>query len=251
MGMLQFVRSAGRHALDVVLPPRCLTCDAGVGMSGHLCADCFKITDFVTDPCCSLCALPFDHAGQGGRDMICDDCLADRPAWRQARAALRYNDQTRRIILPFKYNDRIETAQALALHMARAGAGLLRQGDVLVPVPLHRLRLRARRYNQSALLARAIGRIAGRPAALDALRRVRATQTLRGKTPMERAAIVADVFAVRPGREGRIIGQRVLLIDDVLTTGATANACARTLLAAGAAQVDLLVAARVPDQATD
>jgi ComF family protein len=251
MGMLQLVRSAGRHALDVVLPPRCLTCDAGVEMPGHLCADCFKLTDFVTDPCCSRCAQPFAHAGLGGRTMVCDACLQDPPDWRQARAALRYNDQTRRIIMPFKYNDRIETAQALALHMARAGAGLLRQAEVLVPVPLHRLRLRARRYNQSALLARAIGRLAGRPAVLDALRRVRATETLRGKSVKERAAIVADVFAVRPGRLERIEGRRVLLIDDVLTTGATAGACARTLLAAGAAQVDLLVAACVPDQSPE
>ncbi|MEJ1977372.1 MAG: ComF family protein [Acetobacteraceae bacterium] len=251
MGMLHFVRSAGRLALDVVLPPRCLTCDAGVEAPGRLCAACFGITDFVTDPCCVQCGQPFAHAGQGGLSMTCARCASDPPSWRQARAALRYNDQTKRILLPFKYQDRVETAQALALHMARAGAGLLRQAEVLVPVPLHRSRLRARRYNQSALLARAIGRLAGRPVALDALRRVRATEKLEGKAAAERMAIVAGVFAVRPGREGRIAGRHVLLIDDVLTTGATATGCARTLLAAGAAQVDLLVAARVPDLVAD
>ncbi len=251
MGMLHFIRTAGRQVLDVALPPRCLTCDAGVGAPGHLCAECFKITEFVTDPCCLVCAAPFDHTGQGGAAMTCADCLADPPHWHRARAALRYNDQARRILLPFKYADRVEIAQALALHMARAGAPLLQQAELLVPVPLHRRRLRSRRYNQSALLARAVGRLAGRPAVVDALCRVRATETLQGKSVPERAAIVADAFAVRPARLAQITGRHLLLVDDVLTTGATANACARTLLTAGAAQVDLLVAARVPDRRPD
>ncbi len=251
MGMLHFIRAAGRQVLDEALPPRCLTCDAGVGTPGHLCAECFKITEFVTDPCCLVCAVPFEHAGQGGVAMTCADCLADPPHWRQARAALCYNDQARRILLPFKYGDRVETAQALALHMARAGRALLQQAELLVPVPLHRRRLRSRRYNQSALLARAAGRLAGRPAVLDALCRVRATETLQGKSVRERAAIVAEAFAMRPARLAQIAGRRVLLVDDVLTSGATANACARALLAAGAAQVDLLVAARVPDRRSD
>ena len=160
--------------------------------------------------------------------------------------ALRYDEQSKRIILPLKHLDRVESAAPLARHMARAGAALLREAELLVPVPLHPRRLRARRYNQSALLARAIARQAGIPAVLDALCRVRATASLQGKSPAARRAELKDAFALRPVRAAVVAGRRVLLIDDVLTTGATADGCARTLLAGGAAQVDLLVAARVP-----
>ena len=183
--------------------------------------------------------------------MECWQCVAEPPPWRQGRAALRYDEQARRIILPLKHGDRVEAARALGLHMARAGAVLLRQADVLVPVPLHRSRLLARRYNQSALLAHAIGRLSGCAVAPDAIRRVRATESLAGKTRAERAAVVGGAFAMRPGRAGRIAGQGVVLIDDVLTTGATAAACAHVLLQAGAAHVDLLVGARVDYTAPD
>ena len=233
-----------RLGLDLVLPPRCLTCDAAVAASGQMCAACFNATAFVTEPCCLRCGIPFRHAGQGGRAMTCDPCTTDPPPWRQARAALRYDDQARRIILPLKHGDRVDLAASLAVHMARAGATLLREADLLVPVPLHRRRLFARRYNQSALLARALGRAAGRPVAVDALLRTRPTASLAGKTRRERAIIVAGAFAVRPAWAARLAGRRLVLVDDVLTTGATARACTAALQAAGAAQVDLLVAAR-------
>jgi ComF family protein len=160
---------------------------------------------------------------------------------------LRYDAQGRRLILPFKHADRTELATVLAPHMARAGATLLREADLLVPVPLHRGRLFRRRYNQAALLAKAVGRIAGRACVPDALHRLRATESLGEKSATERAAEVAGAFAVRPSRARRIIDRRVLLIDDVMTSGATDNACATALLAAGATSVDVLVAARVPD----
>ncbi len=167
--------------------------------------------------------------------------------FQRARAALRYDAQGRRLILPFKHADRTELAAVLAPHMARAGAVLLREADLLVPVPLHRGRLFQRRYNQAALLAKAVGRIAGRPCLPDALVRQRATASLGEKSAAERAAEVAGAFAVRPSRAAQVAGKRVLLIDDVMTSGATANACAAVLLAAGATSVDVLVAARVPD----
>ena len=234
----------GRTALDLLLPPRCLTCEAAVEAPGRLCAACFRSTAFVTDPCCVRCGTPFGHAGQGGLAKTCDDCTQDPPPWREGRAALRYDDQTRRIILPFKYGDRVEVAATLARHMARAGAMLLREADMLVPVPLHRRKLLARRYNQSAMLALAIGRLSGRPVAADALRRLRHTPSLAGQTARERAVTVAGAFDVRPRRAAWVAGQRVVLIDDVLTSGATAAACTRALLAAGAARVDVLVGAR-------
>ena len=244
MKPLSLARSGLAAMLDVVLPGRCLTCDASVEGMGRLCTACFQATNFVTDPCCIRCGTPFGHQGQGGLVRSCLPCQREPPPWRQARAAMVYDDQARRMLLPLKHGDRVELASPLAGYMARAGAALLREADVVVPVPLHRRRLLARRYNQSALLSLAIGRIARRPAVPDALQRVRATASLAGMTRRERAATVAGAFKVRPGREAAIAGKRVILVDDVLTTGATAGACTRALLAGGAANVDLVVGAR-------
>ena len=235
--------------LDFALPPRCLTCEAAVEAPGRLCTACFRATGFVTEPCCDRCGTPFRHAGQGGLARQCRQCTDHPPPWSRGRAELRYDDQARRIILPLKHGDRVDVAPALGRHMARAGAALLQSADLLVPVPLHRRRLLTRRYNQSALLAYAVGRVAKRPVAPDALQRVRATESLGDKGRTERAETVRGAFVVRPSRVAQVAGRRVVLIDDVLTTGATAGACTRALLDAGAARVDLLVGARasLPD----
>lgn len=160
---------------------------------------------------------------------------------------MRYDDHARRLILPFKHGDRTEIATILAGMMVRAGNGLLDQAGVLVPVPLHRRRLFYRKYNQAAILACAIARLAGKPVMPDGLQRIRRTAPLDAKNPAERAAEVTGSVRVRPSRLTGIRGRAVLLIDDVMTSGATANACAAALLAAGATAVDVLVAARVPD----
>jgi ComF family protein len=237
--------AAGRFALDLLLPPLCLTCDTAVSAQGQLCADCFRQTGFITEPCCHRCGAPF--ARPAGREPVCAECRAVPPPWEQARAALRYDAQARRIVLPLKYADRPELAAALAPLMQRAGQSLLRRCDAIVPVPLHRARLLARRFNQAALLAQALGRLAGKPTLLDALRRTRRTAPLADLPAAERAREVADAFAVRARRMEALRGRRVLLVDDILTSGATARACAVALLAAGAAGVDVLVAARVAD----
>ena len=238
---------AGRALLDLLLPPRCVACDASVDAPGLLCSDCFRKTGFITEPFCTRCGVPFANAALGGPEHLCPACRSAPPVFRHARAALRSDTPGRRLILPFKHADRTELASVLAPHMARAGAALLRDADLLVPVPLHRGRLFRRRYNQAALLAQAVARIADRPAVPDALRRERATASLGEKSATERTAEVAGAFAVRPSRAKQIVGKQVLLIDDVMTSGATANACADVLLAAGATSVDVLVAARVPD----
>jgi ComF family protein len=234
-------------ALDLLLPPECLACDAPVDAPGLFCAACFRATTLIADPACARCGLPFASVEQAGRAGICASCEAAPPRFAAARAALLYDAGARRLILPFKHADRPEVAATLAPLLARAGAALLEAADVLVPVPLHRHRLFARRYNQAAVLALALGKRAHRPVLVDALRRLRPTPPLRGKTATERAAALAGAFAVRPARAAALAGRPVLLIDDVLTSGATANACAEALLAAGARRVDVLAAARVPD----
>jgi ComF family protein len=216
-------------------------------VQGQLCVDCFRLTGFITEPCCARCGVPFASAAQGGPDRLCAACREAPPVFERARAALRYDTQSRRLLLPFKHADRTEIARTLVPQMARAGAMLLRQADVLVPVPLHRRRLFLRRYNQAAILAQGLARISRKPTLPDALVRRRATASLGAKSAAERATEVADAFAVRGSRVVRLAGRRVLLIDDVMTSGATANACALALLAAGATAVDVLVAARVPD----
>jgi ComF family protein len=246
-GVTNRIRWAGRAALDLLLPLQCALCEAPVEQPGQLCAACFGLTSFITEPCCVRCGVPFAVEGQGGALHLCPACRDAPPVYGEARAALRYDRQARQLILPFKHADRTELARILAPHMARVGAALLRRAELLIPVPLHRWRLFHRRYNQAALLAQALSRLSGREAVLDALLRVRPTVPLGEKSPEERAATVAGAFVVRPQRASVLAGKRLLLIDDVMTSGATANACAAVLLAAGAAAVDVLVAARVPD----
>jgi len=231
----------------MALPPSCVSCGEPVAVQGQLCVDCFRLTGFITEPCCARCGVPFASAAQGGPDRLCPSCRDAPPAFERGRAALRYDAQARRLLLPFKHADRTEIARTLVPHMARAGAALLRQADVLVPVPLHRRRLFLRRYNQAVILAHGLARVVRKPTVPDALVRRRATASLGTKSAAERASEVADAFAVRASRVIRLAGRRVLLIDDVMTSGATANACALALLAAGAIAVDVLVAARVPD----
>lgn len=238
------VPRAARLALDALVPPLCLACDNPVGAPGQFCAACFAEAHFIAPPLCECCGVPFEAAGQGGALGLCGDCREHAPPWGRARAALAYDGLGRRLVLPFKYADRPETAPPLAALMARAGAALLAEAEAIVPVPLHRRRLFERRYNQAAVLARALARGHGVPALLDALVRTRRTAPLGDMGRAARAAEVAKAFAVRTARKPALQGKRVLLVDDVLTTGATAGACAASLLAAGAASVDVLVLAR-------
>lgn len=235
--------------LDLLLPPHCLTCDAEVERQGSFCATCFSGLNLISAPFCARCGVPFTHEGEAERGadgaLSCTPCLTRAPGFAVARAALRYDEGAKRLILPFKHADRTEMAAPLARLMARAGGDLLQAADILVPVPVHWRRLIARRYDQAALLAQRLGRLSGRRVVPDVLRRTRATVPLGDKGAAERAALVADAFSV--ARPARVAGQRVLLVDDVMTSGATAEACARALLAAGAARVEVLAAARVPD----
>ena len=241
------LRRTGLRGLNALLPPCCAACDAPVDQQGQLCASCFAQTNFISAPVCARCGVPFSSVGQGGADALCPGCCERPPHFRQARAALRYDKHGRRLILPLKHADRVELAPILAGMMVRSGAELLGRADILVPVPLHRRRLFHRKYNQAAILAFMVGRLTRLPVQPDALQRLRRTAPLEEKTPEERAQEVSGSLRVRPSRLKRVTGRTVLLIDDVMTSGATANACAQALLQAGALAVDVLVAARVPD----
>lgn len=235
-----------RRLLDAALPPHCLTCDNPVQDQGTQCPSCFGQLHFIAQPCCARCGLPLPHA-----DAVCASCELNPPIFGTARAPLLYDDGARRLILPLKHGDRTDLALPLAGHMARVGGELLARADILVPVPLHWRRLFKRRYNQAALLARHLAARVGKPLIPDALRRIRPTTPLGGLSAFERRVAVDGVFIVAPGYLLRLQGKRILLVDDVMTSGATANACARALLAAGAAAVDVLAAARVPDPRAD
>ena len=237
-----WLRAMGLRLLDVALPPRCLSCGTVVAEAGTLCSGCWPGVEFIAAPLCSACGIPLS-AAPATDGLLCGACIASRPPWREARAVFRYHGVGRALVLAFKHGDRLDAAPTLARWLARAGASLLGSADVIVPVPLHRRRLFARRYNQAAVLALALAKIAGVPAAVDALVRVRATPTQGGLDRGARARNVRGAFAVQS--PPRLKGRRVVLVDDVLTTGATVGACVRALKAAGAESVDVLTLARV------
>lgn len=240
---LTAARRFGRGLLDLVLPPRCLGCGGLVADPGTLCAACWQGLAFLGPPHCDCCGLPFAHEpGGAGR---CGACLADPPAFDRARAVLRYDDASKGLVLAFKHADRTDAAPAFARWMARAGQALLAECDLIAAVPLHWRRLFRRRYNQAALLALALGRLGGKPVAPDLLRRRRDTPPQGHLSRGARQRNVAGAFALSPAWQGRLAGKRVLLVDDVMTTGATLDAAAQVLTRAGAAGVDALTLARV------
>ncbi|MBX7199685.1 MAG: ComF family protein [Rhodospirillaceae bacterium] len=235
--------AAARIVLNALLPPQCLACTAVVDDAGALCGDCFGRMTFVAPPLCAACGMGLDGPAFG-EATLCGACIAAAPVYGRARAVFVYDEASRGLVLKLKHGDRTDAAVHLARWLQRAGAELLAGCDVIVPVPLHRWRLLMRTYNQAALLANALGKLAGKPVAVDALRRVKATPSQGGLSRAARARNVGRAFAV--AAPAPIAGKRVLLIDDVFTTGATAEACARALLDAGATAVDVLVLARVP-----
>jgi ComF family protein len=243
MDLAPALRRSASWLLDAILPPRCLKCGEIVADSGALCGRCWADLKFLSAPCCACCGFPFEF--DMGEGSLCAACTATRPRFDRARAALAYDDASRDLVLRFKHADRIDGAATFAGWMARAGAELVASADLIAPVPLHRWRLVRRRYNQAAILANAIGALRGKPVVPDLLVRRRATPSQGHLGRSQRQRNVAGAFAVHPRRAQVAAGARILLIDDVLTTGATAEACAKALRNAGANAVDLLVLARV------
>ena len=232
----------------MVLPPTAL--DGGVrSLSGGLSAGGWSKIVFIADPACDGCGAPFEHdqALPGAEAARCAACLAKPRAFARARAACLYDDASRDLILQFKRDDRTDLSRLFARWLARAAAPMIEDCDAVAPVPLHPSRLLSRRYNQAAELARPLAGLSGLAYLPDALTRKKATDSQGGKSGSGRRRNVAGAFAVPPARAGAVAGKSILLVDDVLTTGATAEGCARALLAAGARQVNLVVIARVKE----
>ena len=240
---LALIRRAGGIALDALLPPRCLSCGMAVERQGAICAGCWRELAFLSEPYCSCCGFPFEF--ELGGEAECGACTRQSPAFDHARAVLTYDEISRALVLGLKHGDKTHMAPAFGALMARAGAALTREADALIPVPLHRWRLWRRRYNQSALLAQAIAKECGLTVRTDALIRRKATASLGHMSPSARRRTLRGAFAVPKAKRADIAGKNLVLVDDVLTTGATAEACARTLKRAGAARVDVLVFTRV------
>lgn len=249
--VLKHLNAFVRPVLDWVFPPVCLCCGAETTAPGLLCVQCFRqLAPIVL--ACTHCALPLPSADYADDEGRCPSCAKPRFPWYRAHAAFLYEGTARRLVLQLKYADRLDIVPFLGRAMLDTFGEGDRGGEIFIPVPLHRRRFWKRRFNQSALLAHALARkTAGARALPDALMRRRFTRILARLSPEDRKKALNGAIGVRPSIRADIIGRHVVLVDDILTTGATASICATQLLNAGARRVDLLVAARTVKLAGD
>ncbi|WP_370176964.1 ComF family protein [Alteriqipengyuania sp.] len=238
--------SALKPLVDFIYPPRCPLCGEGTAAGPGLCGACWDTLDFPGEPACTQCQTPLETAAMGS---ICTACHLHRPEHAGIAAAMLYNDPARQLVLRFKHGGRIGLAKLMgrliAARLVNAPADA-----VLIAVPLHRVRLWMRGYNQAALLARAISTHTGMAVMVDGLKRTRATPKLGGLGRKQRAKVLRGAIRVNEARAASIRGRHVVLVDDVLTSGATSSACVRALLVAGAKSVRIACFARVADQST-
>lgn len=244
------IRSIYDRCIEWLLPARCPLTGKSVERQGMLTAEAWAALRFIADPQCSLCGIPLSFAladeprtgGSGG--IRCTQCLTDPPPFQEARSALVYDDSSRQMILGFKHGDQTYAVKTFIPWLARAGAAYWSESPLLVPVPLHRWRLLRRRYNQSALLTWALGHHLALSSLPDALLRVRATKAQGHMKPGERARNVRHAFILNPRHGQAVANRKIVLVDDVMTTGATVRECTEVLLKAGAQSVSVLTIAR-------
>lgn len=239
-------RAAARRGLDLLLPPLCLGCARPAGDAGTLCPTCWQGLDLIARPYCERLGAPF--AADLGYGLISLRAISEPPAFGRARAVARFDGTGRLLVHRLKYSDRLDLAAAMGRWMARAGDEVLAEADLLVPVPLHRRRLWGRRFNQAGELAKVVGRERGIPIAHEALVRRKATRSQVGLSVSERARNLSGAFRVETEGRALVAGKRVVVVDDVMTTGSTLNSAARVLRRAGAAEVDALVFALVAER---
>ena len=231
--------------LDIVFPPACLACRKAIETHGALCPSCWDRMGFIERPYCERLGTPFAQ-DLGAEGLLSPEAIANPPVYARARAVARFDEgPARQLVHRLKYGDKLDLAKPMGAWMARAGAEILTEADMLVPVPLHRNRLWTRKFNQSAELAQVVARHCGVPMDAFALARIKPTVPQVGLTRTKRAENVQGAFRVPDEARFRLIDRNVVLVDDVLTSGATINAASRALLRGGAKRVDVLVFARV------
>ena len=230
--------------LHLIYPPQCLTCEARVTTDFGLCGACWRETPFITGLVCCKCGTPLPGQDEGA-EVLCDDCLTIARPWAAGRAALLYQDNGRALVLALKHGDRLDLVKPAAQWLQAAAGPMLRRDMLVAPVPLHWRRLLRRRYNQAAMLSGALARRAGLEHCPDLLRRLRQTGTQEGRNRDGRFANMADALSLTPRQAKRVEGRHLLLVDDVMTSGATLAAAAEACIAGGAADVSVLVLARV------
>ena len=234
---------------DLAVPPQCLMCDTLTAEPGACCAQCWQKLRFISEPYCAISGRPFEY--DPGAGAVSPEVLAAPPPYNRARAAVIYDSASKGLVTRLKYGDRLDLAPWMAQWMVRAGRELLEPGVIVLPVPLHATRRIGRRYNQSAELARHVAKSCGLDCRPGLLTRSRKTRQQVGLSASKRERNVAGAFRVPAQARGVVRGSNLLLVDDVFTSGATANAACRVLLRAGAARVDILTFARVEPTATE
>lgn len=249
MAVRPLFEAAVRPLLDYALPPRCPGCGIVVETIRTFCPDCWLSIDFIGEPLCSICGV--DLPAAAGADLICGACMASPPPYDHVRAVMTYGHVARTVAHRLKYGRRLSLAKVMAEQMGRLlgdeggdGEGI-RDGPILVPVPLHRWRIWSRGFNQSVLIAREMSRKTGHVLEPDLLRRIKSTPPMHALSRREREKVVKGAFALAPDARGRLAGRHVILVDDIWTTGATASACARLLRSAGAVRIDVICWTRV------
>ncbi|WP_340163360.1 double zinc ribbon domain-containing protein [Commensalibacter communis] len=234
-----------QNFLDFLIPPRCLICNHIVLDAGQVCAHCFKQLHFIELPYCRLCARPFASQDEAGKKDICLDCDTSYVPWQHCRAAFVYNEGFKKLIMPLKYGDQQKSLQFLSYFMYRSAQDLIAKADYIMPVPLHKKRLRYRKYNQSALLAWQLGRKGNTRVLPMGLMRIKETIVLGHLSKKERRVLLQNAFIVHPKYKQYLENKRIILVDDVMTTGSTMAECVETLLKAGAKHIDIIAAAKV------
>lgn len=235
-----------KFLLEALLPSRCLSCGKQVSEQGLVCAECWSDLTFITKPHCPSCSLPYPFEIE--KNMLCVYCASKTYAFDRALSVLHYNDMSRKIVLKFKQSDKTFMAPYLANLMYQTGHSLIKEADLLVPIPLHRSKLFSRKFNQAALLSYALSALSGTPTAPDLLLRHKKTQSQGEKSRKDRFANVKNAFSLNEAQftKSDLKGKNILLIDDVFTTGATLSSCAHVLKKAGAKSVKALTLCRVP-----
>ena len=246
VGAQTMATGTARWLANLVVPALCLSCQAPLGSLDALCGSCWRKVRFIRPPLCDRLGIPMPY--DTGGPIVSGAALANPPEWDRARAVAHFDPVVQGLIHGFKYADRHDARRLFGRWLVSAGAEILADADVLIPVPLHRWRLLSRKFNQAGLLAQEVGRLSGIAHEPMALRREKATPSQVGQSAVERRRNLAGAFVVKPGDRPRIEGRKIVLVDDVITTGSTVAACARVLRRAGAARIDVLALALVTDE---